>query len=221
MEAVSVLARPHPAQYTGALLPVVVRMLAGARRILDPMAGKGQRLDGIRPLLPGAELYGIEIEDWGDQVPWVQPGSVLALPWPAGHFDAICVSPPYGNRMADHHNARDGSRRHTYRHALGRALHPDNAGGLQWGEAYRDFHRRAWREAVRVLEPGGRFVLNCKDHIRKGAVQPVTAWHIDTLAGLGLTVVRREEIKTPGQRHGAHAQRRVDFESVVLLKNKG
>ena len=32
----------------------------------------------------------------------------LELPWPENTFDAICTSPTYGNRMADHHDARGG-----------------------------------------------------------------------------------------------------------------
>ena len=48
---------------------------------------------------------------------------------------------------------------------------------MQWGDAYRSFHVKAWREAWRVLRPGGRFVLNIKDHIRNGERMPVTDWH--------------------------------------------
>ncbi len=34
--------REHPARYTGAPIPVLVSMLRGATRILDPFAGTGQ-----------------------------------------------------------------------------------------------------------------------------------------------------------------------------------
>ena len=81
------------------------------------------------------------------------------------------TSPTYGDRLADHHDARDGSVRHSYKHDLGRDLHPDNSGAMQWGPAYRDFHTAAWVEVRRVLRPGGRFVLNVKDHVRGGVVQ--------------------------------------------------
>lgn len=124
----------------------------------------------------------------------------------------------YGNRMADHHNARDGSKRNTYKHALGRDLHTENTGAMQWGEAYRDKHRRVWTECRRLLKPGGRFVLNISDHIRGGKVMPVTDWHIRTLEGLGYTVQEHRQVKTPRQRHGANGHLRVDNEWVCVFE---
>ena len=38
-------------------------------------------------------------------------------------------------------------------------------------------HVAVWTECRRVLKPGGIFVLNVKDHIRKGVLQEVTKWH--------------------------------------------
>jgi DNA modification methylase len=144
--------------------------------------------------------------------------SALRLPFAGASFDAVCTSPAYGNRMSDHHNARDTSLRHTYRHTLGRPLHPENSGAMQWGEAYRAFHLAAWTEVRRVLKPGAAFVLNCKDHIRHGQLQPVTAWHIATLVALGFTLTDRIDAPCPGQRHGANGHLRVKFESVLLLR---
>ena len=208
----------HPAQYTPALLPIMAGMLCGARRVLDPFAGKG----GVFKLgawLPGVEIHGVEIEpEWASCDARVTQGNALHLPWPAGAFDAICTSPTYGNRLADHHHARDASRRRSYTHDLGRPLHPDNAGRLHWGDAYRDFHGRAWAEARRVLEPNGRFVLNCKDHVRGGVMQEVTAWHVETLQGLGFGVVRWERVPCPGLRWGANHAARAGYESVILLR---
>jgi hypothetical protein len=207
----------HPARYSAELLPVLVDALRGCRRILDPFGGVGG-IFKLEPFLPGCEIAALEIEpEWAAQHPRTTLGNALALPWPDGYFDGICTSPCYGNRMADHHAAHDASRRNTYRHTLGRPLHPDNAGALQWGDAYRDFHLRAWMETRRVLQPGGRFVLNVKDHIRAGARQPVTAWHIDALAGLGLALVDRREIVCPGQRFGQNGERRIECESVLLF----
>lgn len=124
----------------------------------------------------------------------------------------------YGNRMADHHNAKDGSRRNTYRHCLGEPLHPNNSGQLQWGEAYRTFHLQAWAECYRVLRHGGRFVLNVKDHIRKGQRIEVSAWHIDALDATGFEFVEYHEVETPGQRHGANGNLRVSYEYVFVFE---
>ena len=122
-------------------------------------------------------------------------------------FDAICTSPTYGNRMADHHNARDASPRHTYRHVLGRPLTRGNSGALQWGdgiagEEYRALHVAVWTECRRVLKPGGIFVLNVKDHIRGGVLQEVTKWHSVALLMLGFvcTAARARALSRPAPR---------------------
>ena len=211
----------HPARYSDALLPVMARYLIGCRRVLDPFGGVGG-VFRLSAWLPGAEFQAVEIEpEWAAADPRITLGSALSLPWAAGYFDAVCTSPTYGNRMADHHHARDGSKRHTYRHSLGRELHSDNAGALQWGDRYRPFHRQAWAEARRVLRSGGLFVLNCKDHVRRGALQPVTDWHIAELERLGFALVDRVAVATPGQRHGANGALRVDYETVAVLRLRG
>ena len=127
----------------------------------------------------------------------------------------------YGNRMSDHHDAKDASKRRTYTHTLGRKLHQDNSGALDWGPQYRAFHVAAWTEARRVLQAGGAFVLNIKDHIRGGQVQPVTQWHIDALTGLGFRLLRHEHVPTPSMRYGANADKRVEYESVILFELTG
>ena len=209
---------PHPAQYTEALLPIMARYLSGCSRILDPFAGVG----GVFKLaawLPAAQIEAVELEpEWAAADARITVGSALALPWAAGHFDAVATSPAYGNRMADHHEARDSSHRHTYRHALGRPLSAGNAGGLQWGEQYRQFHQQAWAEARRVLRHGGLFALNCKDHFRAGERQPVTEWHIGELQRQGFVLVDRVQVACPGQRHGANADLRMEYETVAVLR---
>jgi tRNA G10 N-methylase Trm11 len=151
--------------------------------VLDPFAGTG-RIASI----PGIRAVAIEIEqEWATQV----VGNALQLPFAAETFDAVFTSCTYGNHMADHHNARDGSKRNTYRHTLGHELHPDNSGQLQWGEQYRLFHEIAWMEVWRLLKPSGMFLLNISDHIRKGVVVPVSEWHESTVVNIGFTIVSR------------------------------
>ena len=213
----------HPATYSAALLPVFAELLAlyECQTVLDPMAGTG-KIHQLRQWLPNLHTVGIELEpEWATMHPDTQHGNALALPFGDGEFDAVCTSPTYGNRMADHHEARDGSTRHTYRHALGRPLHPDNSGAMPWGEPYRDFHIAAWTEARRVLQHGGLFLLNVKDFYRRGQLVEVTGWHVERLQALGFRLVEWRKVNCPGQRHGANGALRVDFENVIGMRKDG
>lgn len=126
---------------------------------------------------------------------------------------------------SDHHNARDASPRMTYFHrhrqATGRGLHKDNAGLLHWGPTYRDFHTRAWKQAIRVLRPGGRMILNCKNFLIRGQEQKVTEWHIQVLQRLGLHVDQWLGVQCPGMRCGANSKQRLALESVVVFRKAG
>ena len=213
----------HPAKYTDVLLPVMAGMLRGRRRILDPFGGTGKVFLLENWLGRGVEIQAVELEpEFAAVNPRTTLGNALTLPWPTAHFDAICTSPTYGNRMADTTFASErGNTWQTYTCKLGRKLHQDNSGALDWGPKYRAFHVAAWTEARRVLQSGGAFVLNIKDHIRGGQVQPVTQWHIDALTGLGFRLLRHEHVPTPSMRYGANADKRVEYESVVLFELVG
>lgn len=261
----------HPAAYTDALLPVFACLLPrGARLILDLFAGTG-KVSRLRAWRPDLVTFGAELEsEWCSAANaagcFTPRCSAVALPYPDQAFDVIVTSPAYGNRMADHHNARERCRlcggrgrvcrahgavldavhlaahpecdnvhavvvcvrcdgqgvndgpRHTYTHVLGHDLHPQNSGAMQWGDAYRALHLAAWAEARRVLRPGGALILNCKDHIRAGVLQPVTNWHAVALLGLGFACVERVRVVCPGQRHGANGGARVGWESVLKFR---
>jgi len=205
----------HPAKFTDSLLPVIDLFLGTADTVLDPFAGTG-KIHQLRE--SGRTTYGIELEpEWAEMNPFTMVGDARALPFEDGYFDAIATSPTYGNRMADTYDGRDGSRRNTYRISLGHDLSEGSSAGLQWGAEYRLFHEKAWKEAIRVLRQHGSFVLNCKDHIRKGERVPVTQWHVGELERLGLAVDRFQRVETPGNRHGANGQARLDYEWVVRL----
>lgn len=205
----------HPARFLSELLPAFARALDGATRVLDPFAGTG-RIHELRA--SGFETYGIELEpEWAACSPYTAIGDATALPYPAGSFDAVCTSPTYGNRFADHHEARDASFRRSYTFDLGRELSPGNAGAMQWGPAYRELHVRAWQEAWRVLRPGGRFVLNVKDHVRAGAIVPVSGWHITTLCRLGFAALELVPVVTAGIPLGENADLRTRHEWIFVL----
>ena len=192
-------------------------MLRGVTSIYDPFAGTG-KIMLLKHWLPDARIYGGELErEWAAQTRGIIIADALRLPFADAAFAAIATSPAYGNRMADHHEAQDASKRITYRHCLGRPLSAHNAGGLQWGDAYRAFHRAAWREVTRVLASNGRFVLNCKNHYRGGQLMRVTEFHLETLCDLGLRVREWHLEFCPGMRFGAHSGERVEHEDVILL----
>lgn len=204
----------HPARYPSAVLEVMADLLAGRPRVLDPFAGTGR----IHELAErGWDTLGIEIEpEWAALHERTRVGNALALKFRAASFDAIATSPTYGNRMADHHDAYDPQTRHTYRHDLGRELDHDNSGAMQWGDDYRAFHRTAWSEAVRVLRPGGRFVLNIKDHIRGGKWQDVAGWHLMILVGMRLRPVAVRPVAVAGRLDMDNAKARAS-ELVIAL----
>lgn len=203
----------HPCKFSDSVLDVMRPYLKGVYPILDPFAGVGK----IRQV--NLNVFTNEIEpEWARAGRASTIGNALALPYAADTFAAIVTSPTYANRMADHHNARDGSKRITYTHVLGRQLHPDNSGALAWGAKYRGFHMLAWMECRRVLRPGGLFLLNISDHIRAGVVIPVSAWHVAFLEQIGFRVEGDHKVMTRRMKRGQNAELRVDYEHVYVLR---
>ena len=220
---------PHPAKYSAGVIIDIVDMLGPYRTrlrqsagILDPFAGIG----GVHTIgdALGVRSTGFEIEpEWARQHPRTKITDVLTLPltpWTTrrGQYDGIVTSPCYGNRMADHHEAKDDSKRHTYRHYLGRTLHEHNSGAMQWGDEYRVFHREAWHRILFGLRRRGLFVLNISNHIRDGKEQRVRQWHHETLLGLGLRTIDIQRVHTRRQRHGANGDLRVKSEYLYLYE---
>jgi tRNA G10 N-methylase Trm11 len=168
--------------------------------VLDPFAGIG----GIHYLDQfGFPTVGVEIEpEWAAAHPRTVQGDATMLPFADEVFPFVITSPCFGNRMADHHDAQDGSYRRTYKHCLGRDLSRANTGAMQWGSAYRTIHAVAWYEVWRVTRPGGVFVLDSKDHIRDHQRQHVTHWHYRVLTGLGFSLAEVIEPEVPGFKFG-------------------
>jgi len=186
----------HPARYPNALLPIIAAAVPPHEysKVLDPFAGTGRIHE-----LPN-ETVGIEIEpEWAALHPDTVCGSALALPFDDESFDAIVTSPTYGNRLADAGYSATPDTRHSYTFDLGRKLNDDNSGGMYWGSRYRAFHEDAWAEADRVLRPGGRFVLNIKDHIKLHERQYVAGWHVTFLIHeFGYQLLWEEDLNTRG-----------------------
>jgi tRNA G10 N-methylase Trm11 len=202
----------HPAKYSDDFLKIFKEMLSDCQKILDPFAGTGK----LRLVFPNCVLLEIEPE-WANLCGAII-GDATRMPFCDGEFDAICTSPTYGNRMADHHNAKDKSKRNTYRHVLGRELSKNNSGAMQWGENYRNLHIKAWKECFRVLKNNGLFCLNISNHIRKGIEIDVTGWHEKTLINIGFFVLEHKKIATKRQRMGSNGNLRVSHESIILFQ---
>lgn len=219
----------HPAKFSPQILEAAIPHLEGYDWVLDPFAGVGRIHQ-----LPNKTL-GLEIEkEWADAhkktinidvFEWMRR---LRLSEEVLRIPAIFTSPTYGNRFADHHNAKDPSTRRSYTHDMrtltgdnDRHLDPNNSGVMQWGKEYRNFHRRVWSELEMLMEPGGRFVLNIKNHVRGGEVMRVAEWHLQFLTGaLRMRLAAIEVIGAVGMRYGDNRDR-TGFEYLFVLDKKG
>jgi tRNA G10 N-methylase Trm11 len=225
----------HCAPFSLELIPQIAELLwehggEDCHLVLDPFAGIGRIHQLREPITISGmdpddwvmwETIGVEIEEpWARQNPFTRVGNALALDFPDGIFDAVVTSPTYGNRMADHHVAKDKSHRRTYKHYLGQDLSPENSGQLQWGQEYRDFHQRAWEEVRRVLAPGGIFIINIKDHQRNKRRAHVSNWHYQTIKALGFELVDVRRVGTPGYRYGENREVRYPERLLVFRKNE-
>ena len=213
------MTRVHPATYSPAIMDAIGRRLghlvqAGAC-VLDPMAGTGK----IAAALPDYRWALGDLEVWPDAQSDVHQWDARELPLASGLWDAAVCSPVYGNRMSDHHNAKDGSKRNTYKHRLGRDLRDGNAGKMRFASSeYRELHRLAWQEVWRVLRPMGPFLLNTKDFLILDERQEVGSWHLQTCLDIGFRLFALEDIPTPGLRQGANRDVRIGHETLWVFR---
>ena len=213
----------HPATYTDSFIPIFAELLADYSNVLDPFGGVG-KLALIKEYGFKGKVVCNELErEWADigkyNVDEWSIGDAANLRFANCEFDAICTSPTYGNRMADHHNAKDASKRITYRHCLGRPLNENNTGKMQWGEKYRQKHIEIYKECLRVLKPNGLMIVNVSDHIRKGQVMAVVEWHKQALLNFGMKLIDEIKIETPRMGFGQNAKNRVQHECILVFRH--
>lgn len=223
----------HPAKYSEPIIGALERLVNARARergpgppltVLDPFAGTGRI---HRLAKPGkVRTRGIELEpEWAgmhpdticaDSIAWmhdrVQRGGSV-------RFDIVATSPCYGNRFADHHEARDGSSRRSYAHDLGRQPRDGSAAVLPWGARYWTFHGTAYRAIFSILRPGGWFLLNVSDFVRQGELVHAVEWHHGAAIGAGFHQARPIRwITTARHGHGAHRDARAAAEAIVILE---
>jgi len=212
----------HPATYTDSFIPLFAELLQNYSIVYDPFGGTG-KLALIKKHGYQGKIFCSELEsEWTKQYDgvdkWLIGDSAKTDFIKDDYFDAICTSPTYGNRMADHHNAKDVSKRITYRHRLGRALSDENTGKMQWGDHYKEKHLEIYKELNRVLKVNGIFILNISNHIRAGIVVEVATWHKEVLERLGFILQQELSIPTPRMGFGANGHLRAPDEKIFVFK---
>lgn len=211
----------HPAKYTDVLLPCIFEEVKHCEKVLDPFAGTG-KLAEIRKFGFVGTIYANDLErDWLEPnvhgCDYLTYEDAETLSYPYGYFDAIATSPTYGNRMADHHNCKDGSKRITYTHCLGKPLQPGNTGSMHFGKQYCEKHTNIYYHLYDLLKPGGVMVINVSNFIRKGSEVDVCEWTKNALIDIGFQFKKEYEIHTPRMGFGANAKARVQYEKIFVF----
>lgn len=225
----------HPAPFSKEILLVLEQVVhdEAARLgrepwILDPFAGIGR----VHEL--GSHTIGVELEEeWASAHRRTVCGDSTCLlytlwyggraaGWFGAPFDMIVTSPCYGNRMADHHEAKDASVRNTYRHRLGRMPSTNSGAILQYGEKYKTLHAEIYEQAVdpQVLTGDGLFVLNVSNFYRRDKLIDAVSWHQETIEALGFVIERAIPVKTRRNKFGANGSKRADEEWVLTYRNQ-
>ena len=218
--------RPHHSRYHPKIIEAIEDRIGDSKKILDPMAGTMERLRVLEEPHRGYhQVWGIEIEpEWagGYEHPrLIQGDSRFMEKFDDEEFDAIVVSPVYGNRDSDLTGEWwDNADRKSYAAALGRNPSPGSmARGLSSEtEQYKIGHGMIWCESVRVLKTGGMFFLNIKNYIRGGRIIRVSQWHREFLRDqLGMREIDDTAIPTEGRPHGENAKVRAENAEKIYI----
>lgn len=123
--------------------------------------------------------------------------------------------------MADHHEAKDGTKRNTYTHCLGRQLLDGNTGKMQWGVEYMEKHKRIYNHLYLLVKPKGLFICNIKNHIRNGKEIYVKEFHENALISCGFIKIDEIFVETQGNGFGANSDKRTNGEYILVFQKGG
>lgn len=211
----------HPAVYSDQFLSVFFEKVKHMDVIYDPFAGTG-KIAKIKDFGYNGKIICNDLEPEYSKLQtykvdkWLFQDAETAIP--GGAIEAIVTSPTYGNRMADSHNAKDLSKRITYTHQLGRKLTGGNTGSMQWGTAYKEKHCRCYVHFYNLLANNGLLILNVSNHIRKGQLIDVTAFHKAAAIAAGFIFIECIDVPVRRMRFGANHKLRVETEQILIFK---
>lgn len=209
----------HPAPFTDsiieALADIIPANVPAGHIVHDPFGGEGVRLGALCDRI-GYTFSGTDLEEWKGGDPRIVLGDATdSATYPIAPH-AVVTSPTYCNGVNDHFEAKDFSRRLTYRSRAGHALHPNNTG--RWsGRRSKKGEVEYWRITYASVKNWPDIVIvNVKDSIRRVVeIYPLTDLWEALLKDHGYTV-KRADVPCPGWRFGANGQARVDTEAILV-----
>lgn len=244
------LGRLHPATFpvkAQQMMADIAKQL-GITDVLDIFGGIG-KIGGMKKYGYEGRISTNEIEpNWGGRptkevqkengVDLTTIGDSRKLKNKSNSVEAIFTSPTYGNTMA----LKSPSKKDSYQAFAGGKLDEGNTGGEVWGPRYEELHKDIYKEAFRVVKPGGYFVLNMKDKPvsavnqknnwipKKGStvtvedgVMKATDWHIKSLEAVGFKLISRHTFdesvavdKRASQKFGRKFS--VGYEDIVVMQ---
>ena len=217
----------HPAKYTDSFIPIFARLLKGCDVVLDPFGGTG-KINRIKAFGFSGKIICNEIEP--DFAKLEDKDCICFVDkWNIGDaekmdflndksVDAICTSPTYGNRMADHFKTNSNRKYMTYTHCIGHDLNDGNTGKMQYGEAYREKHLKIYKECSRVCKDGGKFICNVSNFIRGGVEIDVVSFHKEALQFNGFKIIETISIPTRRMGFGQNREQRVQHEEIMVFE---
>lgn len=160
------------------------------------------------------------IQPWPVQVVAVEPvgiKTIQSIKTSTGTY----IGEGFLMHNTDHHNAKDKSKRHTYKHYLGRDPSPESSATLGWGKEWKKFHREGFRLMQRVVRPNGLIILDSKNHFTdRGATEHfVNEWVIRTLNKMGMPLLQVRPVFARGLRHGKNYNERADRHLIIAMLN--